>query len=65
MALLFGGRLSQVKAEESSIMTLATVTSALHSAYTPVGDVIINGSYKSFIAAASNTNPVDVEITLS
>ena len=64
MALFVGGRLGQVKAEESSIMAGATVPTAL-SIYTPEGDVFINGSYKSYIQTASNINPVDLTVTLS
>ena len=63
MALLVGGHLGLVKAEESSIMTGATVTSALDHWFKS-GDVIINGSYKSFIKTASSSNPVNVEIAL-
>ena len=59
MALLVGGRLGLVKAEESSIMAGATVSTALHIS-TPSGDVLINGSYKSFIKTASNDIAVDL-----
>jgi len=65
MALLFGDRLSLVKAEESSIMAGATVPTAQLYSGTPDGDVIIHNSYKSFIKTASNTNPVDAAIALS
>ena len=67
MALLVGGHLGQVNAEESSIMTGATFDPTIALAYysTSSGDVIINGSYKSFIGTASSSNPVDLAVTLS
>ena len=63
MALLVGGHLGLVKAEESSIMTGATVPTALR-VKTPSGDVIINGSYKSSIAGV-NSNDNEITIALS
>ena len=65
MALLVGGHLGQVNAEESSIMAGATVPPTALWSGTPDGDVITNGSYKSFIRTASNTNPINAEVTLS
>ena len=64
MALLASNPLRLVNAEEASIMIGAIVPTALMS-YTPSGDVIINGSYKSAIVTAATTNPVDAEVTLS
>ena len=64
MALFFGDCFGLVKAEESSIMAGATVPTALWG-FTPEGDVIINGSFKSFILSTSTINPVDVAVTLS
>ena len=63
MALLIGGHLSLVKAEESSILDGATVPTALDN--NTDGDVLINGSFKSFVLVASKTNPVDATIALS
>ena len=65
MALLVGGHLGQVNAEESSIMAGATVPPTALWSGTPDGDVLINGSYKSFIKTAANINPVDAAIALS
>ena len=59
-----------VKAEEESIMKSATVPttlSSLNSSYnwTTDGDVIIKGSFKSFVYASSSTNPVDMQVDLN
>ena len=64
MALLIGGRLGQVNAEETSIMTEATVPTALAD-WCPSGDVFIHGSYKSNIGTASTSTIVDAAVTLS
>ena len=65
MALLVGGLLGQVNAEESSIMAGATVPTAQLHSVSPDGDVLIHNSYKSYIWTASGTNPVDAAIALS
>ena len=65
VTLLAVNPLGLANAEEASIMTGATVDSAQLHSYTPSGDVIINGSFKSFISTASSTNPVDAQIVLS
>ena len=66
MAILFllMHLLLQTRAEEDSIMHLATVPTELHSV-TPDGDVLINGSLKSYIKTVSNLNPVDIQVDLN
>ena len=49
MALLTGHRIRLVKAEEESILHSATVHGNLRTPWTPDGNVIINGSFKSYI----------------
>ena len=65
MTLLAGNPLCLVNGEEASIMAGATVpTAQLHSDY-PDGDGLIHGSYKTHIATADNSNPIDIAVTLS
>ena len=64
MALLVGGHLSLVKAEESSILDGATVPTAIRS-MTPDGSVLINGSFKTEVWTEDGFNPVDFTIALS
>ena len=64
MTFLAGNPLSLVNGEEATIMTDATVPTALKF-QTPNGDVLINGSYKAIIATENETNPVDAAVILS
>ena len=64
MALLVLGHPSLVKAEESSILEGASVSSAISSGSADP-DVILNGSFKSYIATASSNNPVEIAVELS
>ena len=63
MALLVLGHPSLVKAEESSILEGASVSSAISSGSADP-DVILNGSFKSFIRTDNTSNPVDFVVDL-
>ena len=66
MTLLAGNPIRLVNGEEASIMTGATIDPAqLKTAFTPSGDVILTGSYKSYAYTESASTPVDFAIALS
>ena len=62
-ALLAGNPVRLINAEEASIMTGANVPTAMVYS-TPDGNILINGSYKSYIGTESNTSPVDAAVDL-
>ena len=64
MTLLAGYPLRLVNGEEASILDGATVPPTALDGSTPDGDALINGSYKSLIITADNSNPVDVAVEL-